>query len=138
MIIFVDDHDIILNADPLIMQLGQELGKDWIKVASHLDLDHNETERIKKQFANLESEQATALLYTVNRKSSVWTNKHLCKTLWDIGRKDLVTKFYPEHKRHLAEFGIKLNEPSEIIESSKSLPTEREVNLDDEDIMKVN
>lgn len=134
------DDDIILNADPSIMQMGQDLAKDWIKVASHLDLDPGDTEKIKKQFANQESEQATAMLYSINLKKSLFNNKDLCKALWDIGRKDLVTKYYPNHSQYLAEYGIKLNgkldEANEIIKSSKGLPTEREVAFDDKDIMK--
>lgn len=129
----------MVKVDSAIMQMGHDLGKDWAKVATQLNLSNNDIEKIKAQFPNQAKEQAVAMLYTRKKFSSVSQDLALCKALWDAGRKDLVSKYYPGSSfvDDSSRMNGKMDNVTETFTSSKSVPLDRETSYDEKDIMKV-
>lgn len=134
-----DDSELSVKVDPSIMRMGGDLGKDWAEVASNLNLSQDDIEKIKDEFPNQPKEQAVAMLYLRKRFGSLSQDQILCKALWNAGRKDLVSKYYPGSP--LLDDSSKMNGKMDIVTETvtitKSQPLDREVSYDEKDIMKV-
>ncbi|XP_074604996.1 uncharacterized protein LOC141858216 isoform X5 [Brevipalpus obovatus] len=132
------DEDTMVKVDSSIMQMGHDLGKDWVKVATQLNLSHNDIEKIKAQFPNQVKEQAVAMLYTRKNFSSISQDLALCKALREAGRKDLASKYYhePSFADDSSRMNGKMDNVTETFTSSKSVPLDRETSYDEKDIMK--